>query len=142
LPATRNHKERAVLDHTLAPLDGLSSQISLLAERIDTSNTADRPLVPPGPQPHESAGATFAAFAGDPIDVKVDNEPGTITGRLHTTMGTTARHRLRQQRSAHPGALRAWALLVTVGRSLELLACDLEYRTGAAAQARSSKCSA
>jgi hypothetical protein len=31
--------------------------------------------VPPGPQPHESAGATFAAFAGDPIDVKVDNEP-------------------------------------------------------------------
>jgi hypothetical protein len=56
-------------------LDGLSSQISLLAERIDTGNTADRPLVPPGPQPHESAGATFAAFAGDPIDVKVDNEP-------------------------------------------------------------------
>jgi hypothetical protein len=68
-------------------LDGLSSQISLLAERIDTSNTADRPHVPPGPQPHESTGATFAAFAGDPIDVKVDTEPGTITGRLHTTMG-------------------------------------------------------
>ena len=72
--------------YTLAPLDGLSSQISLLAESTDTSNTADRPLVPPGPQPHESPGATFAAFAGDPIDVKVDNEPGTITGRLHTTM--------------------------------------------------------
>jgi hypothetical protein len=56
-------------------LDGLSSQISLLAERLDTSNTADRPLVPPGPQPHESAGATLAAFGGDPIDVEVDNEP-------------------------------------------------------------------
>jgi hypothetical protein len=51
-------------------LDGLSRQISLLAERIDTSNTADRPLVPPDPQPHESAGATFASFAGDPIDVQ------------------------------------------------------------------------
>jgi hypothetical protein len=87
LPATRNHKSVAVLDRTLAPLDGLSSQVSLLAERRDTSNTADRPLVPPGPQAHESAGATFAAFAGDPIDVKVDNEPGSITGRLHTATG-------------------------------------------------------
>jgi hypothetical protein len=47
LPATRNHKAGAVLDRTLAPLDGLSSQISLLAERLDASNTADRPLVPP-----------------------------------------------------------------------------------------------
>jgi hypothetical protein len=37
-------------------LDGLLSQISLLAERIDTSNTADRPLVPPGPQPHGGQG--------------------------------------------------------------------------------------
>jgi hypothetical protein len=68
-------------------LDGLSSQISLLlAERIDTSNTADRSHVPSGPQPHESAGATCAAFAGDPIDVKVDNEPGTITGRRSATL--------------------------------------------------------
>jgi len=70
LPATRNRKAGAVLDRTLAPLDGLSRQLSLLAERIDTSNTADRPLVPPGPQPHESAGATFASFAADPVDVK------------------------------------------------------------------------
>ena len=70
LRATRIHKAGAVLDRTLAPLDGLSRQLSLLAERIDTSNTADRPVVPPGPQPHESAGATLASFAGDPIDVK------------------------------------------------------------------------
>jgi uncharacterized membrane protein YccC len=35
LPATSNHSAGAVPDRVLAPLDGLSSQISLLAERID-----------------------------------------------------------------------------------------------------------
>ena len=33
--ATSNHNAGAVLDRTLAPLDGLSSQIFLLAERMD-----------------------------------------------------------------------------------------------------------
>ena len=43
LPATGNRNAGAVLDRTLPPLDGLSSQISLLAKRIDTGNAADRP---------------------------------------------------------------------------------------------------
>jgi hypothetical protein len=38
LPATRNHKAGAVPDRTLAPLDGLSSQISHLAERVTSSS--------------------------------------------------------------------------------------------------------
>jgi hypothetical protein len=43
LPATSNRNAGAVLDRTLPPVDGLSSQISLLAKRIDTGNAADRP---------------------------------------------------------------------------------------------------
>jgi uncharacterized membrane protein YgaE (UPF0421/DUF939 family) len=43
LPATSNRNAGAVLDRTVAPLDGLSSQISLLARRIDTGDAADRP---------------------------------------------------------------------------------------------------
>ena len=72
MPATRNHKAGAVLDRTLAPLDGLSSQISLLAERIDTGNTADRPLVPqarnrtnrPGPRLPPSRATRYGTVSG------------------------------------------------------------------------------